>query len=103
MNSLNAMSNVTTAFNAVADIITSINSVSLRLSITSFLMSLLFSSMISLTSVICEVSTTINQDEINRGVVWIASTQKELSNQHSSIQFHHSEKLFSLYKSVMVC
>lgn len=58
--------------------------------------------MIALTHVLCAVSTTVDTNELERDVVWIAYTQKELTNQHSSLLFHHSEKLFSLFKSVMV-
>ena len=59
--------------------------------------------MLSITQCVCEVATTENPSEVERGVVWFGYTQKELINQHSTIQYHHSEKLFSMYKSIMVC
>lgn len=96
------MSNVATAFNAVVDIVSCLTSLDLRLSLTSFLMNSLHTSMVALTHVLCAVSTTVDTSELERNVVWIAYTQKELMNQHSSLLFHHSEKLFSLFKSVMV-
>lgn len=97
--SLSSLTTVITALNCICDVVTSVTQLELRLQLSCFVLNQLNSSLLSLTRTICSV---LLLPSANENVIWCACTQKELTNQHSTLQFLWSEKGYYLFKTVMV-